>query len=52
MVDRGEVAGRDEEETGTLRALVGGLLAHGRRPALVAVGEEGVQIWTYGELAG
>ena len=52
MVDRGEVVGRDEGELGSLRSVVDGLWAHGGRPALVAVGEEGVEIWTYGELAG
>ena len=50
MVDRREVAGRDEP--GTLRSVVNGLLAHGGKPALVAVRDEGVEIWTYGELAG
>lgn len=52
MVDRGEVVGRDEGELGTLRSVVDGLWAHGGRSALVAVSEEGVEIWTYGELAG
>ena len=52
MVERGEVVGRDEGELGTLRSVVDGLWAHGGRPALVAVGDEGVEIWTYGELAG
>src|ERR687897_1912471 len=52
MVDRGEVVGRDEGELGSLRSVVDGLWAHGGRAALVAVGEEGVEIWTYGELAG
>src|ERR671910_915470 len=52
MVDRGEVVGRDEGELGSLRSVVDGLWAHGGRPALVVVGEEGVEIWTYGELAG
>jgi hypothetical protein len=32
--------------------VVDGLWAHGERPALVAVGEEDVEIWTFGELAG
>src|SRR5918994_6801466 len=50
MIDRREVAGR--EESGTLRSVVDGLLAHGGKPALVAVRDEGVEIWTYGELAG
>jgi non-ribosomal peptide synthetase component F len=52
MVDLGEVAGRDEDESGTLGSVVDGLLAHGGKPALVAVRDEGVEIWTYGELAG
>ncbi len=52
MPDRGEVVGRDEGQLGTLRPVVDGLLAHDGRPALVALGEEGVEIWTYGELAG
>ena len=46
------MAGWDEGESGTLRSVVDGLFAHGGRPALVAVREEGVEIWTYGELAG
>jgi hypothetical protein len=51
MVERGEMTGRNEGELGTLRSVVDGLWAHGGRPALVAVGDEGVEIWTYGELA-
>jgi hypothetical protein len=51
IVDRGEVVGRDKGELSRLRSVVDGLWAHGGRPALVAVGEEGVEIWTYGELA-
>src|ERR671910_3222360 len=51
MVERGEVVGRDEGELDTLRSVVDGLWAHGGRPALVVVGEEGVEIWTYGQLA-
>ena len=51
MVERGEVVGRDEGELDTLRSVVDGLWAHGGRPALVAVGDEGVEIWTYGQLA-
>src|SRR5215210_5217152 len=51
MADRCEPVGRDEGELGTLRSVIDGLWAHGGRPALVAVGEEGVEIWTYGELA-
>jgi hypothetical protein len=52
MADRREAVGRDEGELGTLRSVIDGLWAHGERPALVAVGEVGVEIWTYGELAG
>jgi acyl-CoA synthetase (AMP-forming)/AMP-acid ligase II len=52
MADRCEVVGRNEGGLGTLRAVVDRLSAHGGWPALVAVGEEGVEIWTYGELAG
>jgi long-chain acyl-CoA synthetase len=52
MTDRGEVVGQDEGQLGTLRSVVDRLIAHGGRPALVAVREEGVEIWTYGELAG
>jgi long-chain acyl-CoA synthetase len=43
---------RDRSDLRTLRSVVEGLLAHGGRPALVTVGEEGVETWTYGELAG
>jgi long-chain acyl-CoA synthetase len=50
MVDRCEVAGRDE--SGTPRSVIDGLLPHGGKSALVAVRDEGVEIWTYGELAG
>src|SRR5215211_7699518 len=52
MVDRGEVALRVAGEGRTLRSVVEGLSARGRRPALVALGEEGVEILSYGELAG
>src|SRR5215204_2769867 len=52
MADRREAVGREEGELGTLGSVIDGLWAHGERPALVAVGEEGVEIWTYGELAG
>ena len=39
-------------EAGTLgSSVVDGLSARGERPALVAFGEEGVEIWSYGELA-
>ncbi len=44
MADRREAVGRDEGELGTLRSVIDGLWAHGERPALVAVGEEGVKI--------
>ena len=36
----------------TLRSVVDGLSARGGRPALVALDEEGKEIWTYEELAG
>jgi long-subunit acyl-CoA synthetase (AMP-forming) len=52
MTDRYEPVGRNEGELGTLRSVIDGLWVHGERLALVAVGEEGVEIWTYGELAG
>src|SRR5215208_3936038 len=54
MADRCEVVGRNEGGLGTfrLRSVVDRISAHGGWPALVAVGEEGVEIWTYGELAG
>ena len=52
MLDGGEMVGRDEGELGTLRSVIDGLSAHGGRLALVALGEEGVEIWRYGELAG
>jgi hypothetical protein len=50
--DRCEAVGRNEGELGTLSSVVDGLWTHGERPALVAFGEEGVEIWTYSELAG
>jgi hypothetical protein len=40
MVDRGEVAGRNEDESGTLGSVVEGFLAHGGKPALVADAKE------------
>ena len=46
MVDRGEMTGWDEDESGTLRSVVDGLFAHGGRPALVTVRDEGVEICT------
>jgi hypothetical protein len=52
MTDRCEAVGRGEGELGTLRSVIDGLWAHGERLALVAVREEGVEIWTYGDLAG
>ncbi|MDQ3252249.1 MAG: AMP-binding protein [Actinomycetota bacterium] len=49
---RGETALRVTGEAGTLgSSVVDGLSARGERPALVAFGEEGVEIWSYGELA-
>src|SRR5215211_7709862 len=52
MADRGEVAERISGGVGTLRSVVDGLSARGGRPALVTLGEEGVQIWSHAELAG
>src|SRR5215204_6052836 len=53
MADRGEVALRVTGGVGTLRtSVVDGLSARGDNPALMALGEEGVEIWSYGELAG
>ena len=52
MVDRGEAALRVTGGVRTLRSVVEGLSARGGRPALVALGEEGVEILSYGELAG
>jgi long-chain acyl-CoA synthetase len=47
----GNVVWRDTGGVGTLRSVVDGLSAFGGRPALVAFGEERVEIWSYGELA-
>jgi long-chain acyl-CoA synthetase len=52
MAYRDEAAGRDGVGGRTLRSVVDGLRAYGGRAALVTVGEEGLEIWTYGELAG
>jgi long-chain acyl-CoA synthetase len=52
MADRGGVARRRKGELRTLRSVVDGLSVRGGRPALVTVGEEGVEIWSYAELAG
>src|SRR5215203_1364689 len=52
MADRGEVAERISGGVGTLRSVVDGLSARGGRPALVTLGEEGVEIWSHAELAG
>src|SRR5918993_2209923 len=49
MTYRDEVPEQDRSD---LRTVVDGLGAHGGRPALVMVGEEGVEVWTYGELVG
>ena len=49
MAYRDEVPEQDRSD---LRTVVDGLGAHGGRPALVMVGEEGVEVWTYGELVG
>jgi long-chain acyl-CoA synthetase len=52
MAVLGETIWRDRSGSRTLRSVVDGLGAHSRRPAIVAVGEKGVELWTYGELAG
>ena len=39
-------------KTGTLRAMIDGLSAWDRRPAIVAFGEQGVKTWSYGEFGG
>ena len=39
------------DEAGTLRSVVEGLSAFGERPSLVAFGEEGMEMWSYSELA-
>src|SRR5918911_1032954 len=52
MADRGEALWQGTGESRTLRSVVDGLSVRGRRPALVALGEEGVEIWSYGQLAG
>src|SRR5215213_1843398 len=52
MADRGEAEWRVTDGGRTLgSSVVDGLSARGERPSLVALGEEGVEIWTYGELA-
>src|SRR5215211_8326715 len=52
MADRGEAEWRVTGGGRTLgSSVVDGLSARGERPSLVALGEEGVEIWTYGELA-
>src|SRR5215218_1267577 len=52
MAGRGEAVWQVGGELRTLRSVVDGLSARGERPALVAPGEEGVEIWSYVELAG
>ena len=47
----GEKVWRDTGELGTLGSVIDGLSAFGGRPALVAFGEEGMEIWSYAELA-
>src|SRR5215216_6911393 len=52
MADRGEAEWRVTGGGRTLgSSVVYGLSARGERPSLVALGEEGVEIWTYAELA-
>jgi len=51
MADRGEAELRVTGELRTLRSVVDGLCAYDDRPALVASGGEGLEIWSYGELA-
>jgi long-chain acyl-CoA synthetase len=52
MADRGEAEWRVTGGGRTLgSSVVDGLSARGERLSLVALGEEGVEIWTYGELA-
>jgi long-chain acyl-CoA synthetase len=48
---RGEMVGRVTGEVRTLESVVGGLAEQDRRPALVEFGMEGVEVWSYGELA-
>jgi long-chain acyl-CoA synthetase len=52
MVGRGEVEWQKVGGGRTLRAEVDGLGARGDRQALVVMGEEGVEAWSYGELGG
>jgi long-chain acyl-CoA synthetase len=48
----GDMAGRVTGESGTLRSVIDGFSTFGGRPALVALGDGGVEKWTYGELGG
>ena len=52
MADRGEAVWQGTSELRTLRSVVDGLSARGGCPALVTLGEEGVKVLSYGELAG
>src|SRR5215210_9324375 len=52
MVNRGEALRQGTGESRTLRSVIDGLSVRGRRPALVALGDEGLEIWSYGELVG
>src|SRR5215212_9486363 len=52
MAGRGEAVWQVGGGLHTLRSVVDGLSARGERPTLVASGEEGVEIWSYVELAG
>ena len=49
---RGETAGWVTGEVRTLGSVIDGLSAQDNRPALVEFGTEGVEVWSYGELAG
>src|SRR5215212_7376477 len=52
MAGRVVVAGRVTGELRTMRSVIDGLSARGEEPALMAAGEEGMEIWSYSELAG
>src|SRR5215212_11851207 len=49
---RDETVERVEGEVRTLRSVVDWFSARDNRPALVEFGTEGVEVWSYGELAG
>jgi len=52
MAVRGEMVWQVTGELRALRSVVDGLSAGEDWPTLVAPGEEGLEIWSYGELAG